>query len=133
MNTNKSKEAEYLNQAFGCWMISLFGWFPDQTFDEQKAYFLDLLERLLNEGRIVLFPPYRYKREDGGFNATCKSLYGRDDIWDVSSEEVIDYFKEVWPKEARHMHDSSLNLFWYLSDCPGLGWVDEENKAIVAS
>ncbi len=128
------KENELIEDiCFGKWIICLFETNFDQPFETQKLLFFDLLKRLMDEGRIVLFPPYRYQREDGGFNATCKSLYGRDDIWDVSSEEVIDYFKEVWPKEATNMHDSSLHEFWYLSDCPGLGWVDEENKAIVAS
>ncbi len=118
---------------YGCWISCLFPSNYGKYFETQKLQFFDLLKRLLDERRVVLFPPYRYKRDDGGFDVPCKSLYGRDDIWDISSEDVIVYFEKVWPKDVMYVNDESLFLFWYEADCPGLGWVDEENKAIVAS
>ncbi len=76
------KEKELIEDiCFGMWIICLFETNFDQPFGTQKLLFFDLLKRLLDEGRVVLVPPYIYKREDSGFDVPCKSLYGWDNIW----------------------------------------------------
>jgi hypothetical protein len=115
------------NGAFGRWIIGLWGWFPELTIDEQKEAFLILLKRLLDEGKAVLFLPY-------GVEPKWRSQAGRDDIWDIPHEEMIEFIRRNWPENVKDIHDSDLNIFWYSTDlCPCIGWVDQETGKIVAS
>ena len=123
------KYDEVTSHVFGMWIDKLFtGWNPDRSYVEQKNIFLYTLRRVLDEKKAVCIPPYKYY-VDGTFIVPVKSIYGRDDIWDIPNESLVAYIDESFPDEAHGGFDELLS-FWYGEDCPILGWVIEDTQRI---
>lgn len=117
---------EILECSFGQWIRSLWAWFPDLSYEDQKEAFLLLLQRLMQENKVFLFMPRdvpEVVRSEGPYW----------DIWDIPINEMIDHIRKVWPADVKDEDDEDLLVFWYEGDCPNIGWIDPETRAIVAS
>lgn len=131
---------------FGLWINALFSVMSPPTpylprelsFPEQKEAFFLVLERLLREGKAVLLPPWNIEigvpvRKMMEWNYYGDKSISEILVWDIPIEEQIAYFREVFPSNASDPDDSDLNLFWYMGDCPLIGWVSPQNGKIICS
>lgn len=107
-----------LSGAFGLWITGLFGsingWNPDLTFAEHREAFFWLVKKLLDEGKVKFEPP--------------KELWStvEGNVWEESSDVIIDYLRSRWPEEAKHENDRCLNDYFY--NIPPILWVGEDGK-----
>ncbi len=115
------------NGPFGLWINSLWPSHLAEPLSFKKATFLTLLQRLIEDGHVVLFVPNGVPRQ-------VRSQAGFDAIWAVPPAEMIRFIEDHWPTQVTDDNDPELNTFWYdPARCPGLGWVDPETGEIVAS
>jgi hypothetical protein len=92
---------------------------------------------LLFLGLVVFFPPepnskikiYKYC-SNGEYYADSGEY--EEELWDETSENIIAYIKDIFPKDITNENDTRLTDFWY-DTCPEIGWVDQETGEIVAS
>ncbi|HHQ4307748.1 DUF596 domain-containing protein [Serratia fonticola] len=77
------------------------------SYEEKKAYFLELLQRLIQEGRI--------------------KLASRGNFLKGTVEEQIALYRDAFPKNQEEMEDGAFDGFWFLTEkCPaGIVWVHE--------
>nr|WP_315379867.1 hypothetical protein [uncultured Sphingomonas sp.] len=120
--------AECLNpevSPFGLWINALYGVvdIPELTLAERKEAFLGLVQKLLDNGKIVLFVP-------NGVELKARVQGGADFIWDVSHQEMIAFLRRNWPDGDPQ---DEVLFFYDPARCPGVGWVDPETGEIVAS
>jgi len=121
------------NGPFGLWVNGLFSVVPGsgyfEEFHEKKEAFFYLLERLLEEGRVVLDVP-----GDIEYSSTkVRAQDGYTDIWDESVEVMVSYMRKTFPADAQHEYDSVLTDYWYSAACPHIGWVHPETGELVFS
>jgi hypothetical protein len=128
---NEFAEICSIDGAFGRWIIGLWGWFPELTFEDQKEAFLILLKRLLDEGKVFLFVPHMMTYNK--IETPVRSYREYDGIWDISHEAMIDYIRNNWPNDVTDENDEKLISFWYDGVCPWIGWIDPETGNVVAS
>lgn len=95
---------QMFSDAKNLWFSALFeniqASFPNITFEEQKALFFMLTKEALDTGLIKFIPP----------NGIWHEGY---DIWDVSSDEIIAYLRDNFPKDATDGLDSCVNNYFY--------------------
>ncbi|WP_157212009.1 hypothetical protein [Sinorhizobium sojae] len=138
---------------FGLWIRALFSvvaWLgADLPFSQQKDAFLVLLERLLREGKVVLTTPPCLDETEPGYWITSDGYSDREPprsaertdesepnrfwVWDVPIERQIEYLRSAFPKDVTAADDSELNLFWYMEECPRIGWLHPETGVLYAS
>jgi hypothetical protein len=110
---------EICSGAFALWSNALYhgvkGWNPDLTFEEHKEAFFWLLKKLLDEGKVRLCYPNDWWRP------------GLPEDWDGSSDEIIQYVRERFPKEAKHENDRSVTDYFY-DIFPPISWLGEDGK-----
>ncbi|VVH62287.1 hypothetical protein BSPWISOX_452, partial [uncultured Gammaproteobacteria bacterium] len=58
--------------------------------------------------------------------------YG-DTVWGLPSKEIIQYMRDVFPKDIEKENDGKLIDFWFSEECPQIGWVDQKTGEIVVS
>ena len=121
-----------LEESFGTWIHGIF--FSDtriNNFKEQCEVFFWLLEKLLEEGKAIVFPAQEFwDNEQKAFIVPTRSMNEYKHIWDISPREVTQYMRSTWPNEVTHEDD--LTDYWFGNYCPRLGWVKEDGT-IVAS
>ncbi|MBN3779484.1 hypothetical protein G3O06_18285 [Burkholderia sp. Ac-20345] len=101
-----------LDSAFGQWASGLFsaigGFNPGIDFSDQKEAFFDILEKLLDQGKVKFCPPNELWRE--GY-----------DVWDVDAKTILDYWRSHWPMNVTSENDADLTDYFY--DMPAILWV----------
>jgi hypothetical protein len=127
-----------LDECFGTWIHNGV-WQSDEslTFKENKEVFFLTLKKLLDDNKVVFFPPepnskikiYKYC-SNGEYYADSGEY--EEELWDETSENIIAYIKDIFPKDITNENDMRLTDFWY-DTCPEIGWVDQETGEIVAS
>ena len=130
---------EWIDVGFGKMIFGIFVRGDDKVFtiDEQKESFFYLLKKLLDDNKVVFFPPepnskikiYKYC-SNGEYYADSGEY--EEELWDETSENIIAYIKDIFPKDITNENDTRLTDFWY-DTCPEIGWVDQETGEIVAS
>jgi hypothetical protein len=109
---------EICEGSFALWSSSLFsgisGYNPELTFEEHKEAFFWLLKKLLDEGKVR-------------FDAPSELWSDSYQIWDISSEGIIEYLRDRFPKDAISEDDSSVNLYFYTT-VPPIMWLGEDGK-----
>lgn len=129
---------EIVVEQFATWIHGLF-WFDHLDFDDRVEAFLLLLKRLIDEKKVVAFPPEEYLK-NGEWSVSCKTMkngYDKENdlthVWDTTSSEVVEYIRKHWPKNVSHEDDLELNDFWYGMKCPRIGWIHPETGEVFAS
>ncbi|VVH63342.1 hypothetical protein BSPWISOX_2390 [uncultured Gammaproteobacteria bacterium] len=127
---------ELIDDCFGYWIGF---WYGDESFtlEETKELFFLTLKKLLDDNKVVFFPPepnskikiYKYC-SNGEYYADSGEY--EEELWDETSENIIAYIKDIFPKDITNENDMRLTDFWY-DTCPEIGWVDQETGEIVAS
>jgi len=116
--------------AFGQWINGLWGWHTDLSYTDQKDAFFFLLEKLLEDEIIVVFPPEELLKDP---STPLKSVFQHDNVWDVDAATVVEYVRDHWPPEVEDETDEKLVYFWYSDFCPRIAWVDKVVGRLVAS
>ena len=122
------KEYNYIKSndgAFGRWIVGLWGWFPNLTYQDQKEAFFYLIKRLLDEGLVYFEEP-----ADADFGE--KVVYNVN-VWAAPHDEIIQYFRDHWPADVVDARDEKLNGFWYDIYCPRILWFDKEENVLIGS
>ena len=132
---------EVFESCYGAWISTLFGdaeyWNDSNTYNKQKESFFYLLKKLLDDNKVVFFPPEpnskikKYKYYSNGEYYADSGEY-EEELWDETSENIIAYIKDIFPKDITDENDMRLTDFWY-DICPEIGWVDQKTGEIVAS
>ncbi|OAV21309.1 hypothetical protein AO372_1223 [Moraxella catarrhalis] len=101
--SSKLKQEMY-HDAKNLWFSALFenipASLPNITFEEQKALFFMLTKEALDADLIKFIPPNDI-------------WYEGYDIWDVSSDEIVAYLRDNFPKDATDGLDSCVNNYFY--------------------
>jgi hypothetical protein len=107
-------EAYYSNLEYPSGWINAVWWHDDNlTFSEQKELFFLTLKKLLDDDVVVLCPPISLK------NSPVKNQYNNKRelewvvVWDISHEEIIQYIRDVSPKNIKDENDDKLTDFWF--------------------
>jgi hypothetical protein len=53
----------------------------------------------------------------------CNYRLHSDTIWGLPSKEIIQYMRDVFPKDIETENDGKLIDFWFSEECPQIGWV----------
>ncbi|WP_174508771.1 DUF596 domain-containing protein [Klebsiella oxytoca] len=79
----------------------------EMSYNDKKAYFLELIQRLLEDGKIKLASHGKY-------------LQG-------SFDEQISLLESTFPKNQEEMEEDTFDGFWFLTEkCPGgIVWIHE--------
>jgi len=103
---------EIIRETFGLWITAFFGaissFNPEITFDQHKHAFFELLEQLLDQGKVKFCPPNEIWRE--GY-----------DVWEADASTILEYLKARWPADVTSERDAALNDYFY--DIPAILWV----------
>lgn len=109
---------EMYRDAKNLWFSALFenipASLPNITFEEQKTLFFALTKEALNNGSIKFIPPNHL-------------WYEGCDIWDASSDEIIDYLKDNFPKDAIDGLDACVNDYFY-DTVPAVLWRQDDGS-----
>lgn len=135
-----SNYEELIEDCFGQWIGF---WYGDKNFtlEETKEVFFLTLKKLLDDGKVVMFPPNQLWDRKLNIWTTNVRMHtqhytnGRSEdieLWDVTSDEVISHIRSIFPKDVKDENDETLTHFWY-QDCPVIGWIDQEDGFIHAS
>jgi len=104
--------------------------YPGHTMDEYRDAFLGLLQRWLEEKRIIMFAPSVLMNPDWTYETKVRTVPGCWEIWDIPNGEMIAWIQDYWPITERH--DDDFRDF-FLEVCPYIGWINPETGAIDAS
>lgn len=106
----------------------------DFSIDEHREFFFMMIRRMLDEKRVVFTPPVQVWKdaEKTGQQVSVREGYSSEpfEIWDLSTDELIQYFREVLPTDFKDINDQRISHFWYDEKCPQIGWVDLETGKI---
>jgi hypothetical protein len=95
------------------------------SFTEGKEVFFLILKKLLDDNKVVLFAPYSMFNENTSqWDKTITIRKYGDTIWGLPSKEIIQYMRDVFPKDIETENDGKLIDFWFSEECPQIGWVD---------
>ena len=126
---------ECLEEGFGYWIHNgVWYWMGEErglTFEETKEVFFQTLKKLLDNNKVVFFPPFP-KAKVKLYTYYVDGEKDQDELWDETSENIIAYIKEIFPKGITDENDDILTDFWY-AKCPEIGWIDQKTGEIVAS
>jgi hypothetical protein len=124
---------ELIDDCFGYW---LGFWYGDESFtlEETKELFFLTLKKLLDDNKVVLFAPYSMFNENTSqWDKTITIRKYGDTVWGLPSKEIIQYMRDVFPKDIEKENDDKLIDFWFSEECPQIGWVDQKTGEIVVS
>jgi hypothetical protein len=124
---------ELIDDCFGYW---LGFWYGDESFtlEETKELFFLTLKKLLDDNKVVLFAPYSMFNENTSqWDKTITIRKYGDTVWGLPSKEIIQYMRDVFPKDIEKENDGKLIDFWFSEECPQIGWVDQKTGEIVVS
>lgn len=131
---NIEHENEITRAAFGQWVSGLFGavcgWNSEATFEEQKEIFFLLLERMLNDGRVMFIVPGAdcyISSENPNPKLTIEDPKAH---WRAPVSEIMEFVRSRWPVKATGMND--LELTYYFYELPGLIWIGEDGKLVAS-
>ncbi|VVH60689.1 hypothetical protein BAZOLSSOX_2128 [uncultured Gammaproteobacteria bacterium] len=123
-----------LEKCFGYWIDGL--WYSDinLSIEQRKEVFFLTLKKLLDDNKVVLFAPYSmFNESTNQWDKTVTIRKYGDTIWGLPSKEIIQYMRDVFPKDAKDENDDKVYDFWFSEDCPQIGWIDKKTGEIVAS
>jgi hypothetical protein len=147
---DKNYKEYWVEGSFGLFVGNIFPNFEELSFAEQKQAFFYLLKKLLDDKKIVIFPPQEFlpHKDECTHWRTPIKVYAEPDIgygksytiiWNENTDKKIAYIKKLFPKEAKHENDTILHEFWYgynryeKTPCPNIGWIDPDNGYIHSS
>lgn len=139
---NKAVNEEFedvLDVCFGNWIHGIFGGYEKlHIFEEEKEAFFILLKKLVDENKIVIFPPEKYYINNESYSVPTMQQRDPDTVrpyvyWNESSDIILKYMRSVFPSNVTDENDEELNDFWYGNDCVRIGWVDSDTGHITAS
>ncbi|VVM23871.1 hypothetical protein BSPWISOXPB_11057 [uncultured Gammaproteobacteria bacterium] len=116
------------------WVLAWF-WYGDESFTlKNKELFFLTLKKLLDDNKVVLFAPYSMFNENTSqWDKTITIRKYGDTVWGLPSKEIIQYMRDVFPKDIEKENDDKLIDFWFSEECPQIGWVDQKTGEIVVS
>lgn len=126
------------NDQLGNWIDGIFWTYYDlKTFEEEKEAFFILLKKLIDEQKIVIFPPEKYWIKNT-YSVPTKAIQDANYpellyFWDECSETIVNYMRSVFPPNIINENDMELYDFWYGNDCVRIGWINHETGEVVAS
>jgi len=128
----KKEYNEWKEICFGNWIHCLFLRGDDNlSFCEQKEIFFQTLKKLLDDDKVVFFHPFPEAKVKLYTYYVDGEKY-QEELWDETSENIVTYIKEIFPKGITDENDDILTEFWY-AECPEIGWIDQKTGEIVAS
>ncbi|VEG12227.1 hypothetical protein [Moraxella cuniculi] len=103
----------------GSWISGFFsaisGYLPNISFEEHKEVFFALSEEWLNNGLIKFDVPY------------IEGVPFERRVWEAPTEEIIQYLKDSFPKEATDELDANVNLY-FLINAPAILWLHDDGS-----
>ena len=84
------------------------------NFEQHKEIFFQLIKEALDADLIKFIPP----------NGIWYEGY---DIWDVSSDEIVAYLRDNFPKDATDGLDSCVNNYFY-DIAPAVLWRQDDGS-----
>ena len=84
------------------------------NFEQHKEIFFQLIKEALDADLIKFIPP----------NGIWYEGY---DIWDVSSDEIVAYLRDNFPKDATDELDEDVNLYFYIT-APAVLWRQDDGS-----
>ena len=127
-------ENDIVHDAFGLWISGLFsavcGWNPGASFLEKKVFFFTLLEKLLQERKVMFIAPGAdcYVSQT---NPTPKlTVADTEARWSAPIPEIMNYVRERWPETVSEEND--VELMYYFCELPGLIWVGEGGRLVAS-
>ncbi|WP_153066849.1 hypothetical protein [Xanthomonas arboricola] len=125
-----TKLDKMVKESFGLRLSALFssvgGNYPELNFSQQKESFFEAVEMLLKEGKIIFIAPGVDCYVSPDNKNPEFSIENTGAHWKDSSEKIISYLRERWPKDAVDENDDDLNMYFY--EIPSVIWVDESGK-----
>ncbi|MFB2538557.1 MULTISPECIES: hypothetical protein [unclassified Acinetobacter] len=117
INLSDEIKQDMYESAKNLWLSALFenisGYYPDISFDEQKALFFVLVEEALDKEIIKFdYPPLEEYSDKVG-------------LWQTDNQTILQYLKDGFPKNASHRHDDDVNLYFYVVAPPVLWRQDD--------
>lgn len=120
---------EILTECFGLWSNSLWSRYNGlEKFSDLKDAFFYLVDRLLTEGAIRFVRPNEDVLFTAGKPPPKKRVSDVETHWLVPNEEILDYLRKRWPKDAVDFDDRDLSLFFF--EIPPIVWRDADGKWI---
>lgn len=119
---------QVVSDSFGLWISGLFssvsGHYPELSFSQKGNLFFQVVERLLNEGKIKFIAP----------GADCyvspsnphPSLTINDEAahWNVGVPDIIAFLKKMWPVDVNSEDDIDWIVYFY--ELPGVIWLTSD-------
>lgn len=125
---------EIVQDAFGLWISGLFSAIsarnPALTFDEHKAAFWGLVERLLREGKIKFIAPGADCYTSPENPHPRLTIQDEESHWHATPEEIVEQLREQWPSNARDENDPDLMIYFY--SIPGIIWVADDGTLVAS-
>ncbi|ASM35190.1 Uncharacterised protein [Campylobacter sputorum subsp. bubulus] len=123
--------------SYGSWISILhYNWWGDELFfdrllsqEEENELFFIILKALLDEGFAFLFPPEEFYKEKIEDYITPIQIKQNFRIWDISSNEAIEYIRKHMPLDPDYSDDDTIP-YWFGNYCPRIGWVDKDTGKI---
>ncbi|OOS05395.1 hypothetical protein SAMN02745664_1042 [Moraxella cuniculi DSM 21768] len=110
---------EIYDSAKNLWFSALFdhisGYIPEISFEDQKTLFFQLTKDALDDGLIKFDVPY------------IEGVPFERRVWEAPTEEIIQYLKDSFPKEATDGLDDDVNLYFYIS-APPVMWRQDDGS-----
>lgn len=109
---------EMLETSKNLWLSALFSAVSSYcvgiNFEQHKEIFFQLIKEALDADLIKFIPP----------NGIWYEGY---DIWDVSSDEIVAYLRDNFPKDATDELDEDVNLYFYTT-APAVLWRQDDGS-----
>ncbi|WP_146093469.1 hypothetical protein [Xanthomonas pisi] len=118
---------EMARDSFGLSLSALFssieGQYPELNFYKRKEIFFAAIEKLLDQGKIKFIAPGADCYISPMNPSPELSIENTEAHWNESTDNIIKYLKERWPKDAVDDNDEELNIYFY--EVPSVIWIDE--------
>lgn len=115
------------NDSFGLSLSSLFsfieGQYTELDFYQRKEIFFLVIEKLLKQRKIKFIAPGADCYVSPENPSPEFSIENTEAHWNESAENIINYLKKRWPKDAMDDDDDELNIYFY--EVPAVIWIDE--------
>ena len=127
-------ETEIVRDAFGLWISGLFsavcGWNQGASFLEKKKFFFELIERLLQEGKVMFIAPGADCYVSPANPTPKLTVRDPEARWSAPVSEIVNYVRSRWPADVSNEMDVELTYYFY--ELPGLIWFTDDGQPVVS-